>query len=100
MGHVDGLLLFLDLMGAVDADRDDGHHVAPPCAVFSPLRCCRDAAPSVAGARIFESRLDPVKHFNFRLVSQFDLMRMNGGLQVVHFHISSEADGGSSGAAR
>ena len=63
MGHVDGLLLFLDLMGAVDADRDGGHHVAPPCAVFSHLRCCREAAPSVAGARIFESRLDPVKRF-------------------------------------
>src|SRR5712691_4364860 len=40
MRHVDGLLLFLDLPGAVDADRE-GHHVAPPGAVFSPLRCCR-----------------------------------------------------------
>src|SRR3989442_14954866 len=65
MGHVDGLLLFLDLLGAVDADRDGGHHVAPPCAVFSPLRCCREATPSVPGARIFESRLDPVKQFHF-----------------------------------
>src|SRR6266542_5269143 len=66
MGHVDGLLLFLDLMGAVDADRDGGHHVAPPCAVFSPLRCCREATPFVAGARIFESCPDPVKQFHFR----------------------------------
>src|SRR6266849_4584581 len=64
--HVDGLLLFLDLMGAVDAERDDGHHVAFPCAVFSPLRYCREAAPSVPGARIFESRLNPVKQFHFR----------------------------------
>src|SRR5882724_8096236 len=66
MGHVDRLLLLLDLLGAIDAGRDGGHHVAPPCAVFSPLRCCREATPSVAGARIFESRLDPVKQFHFR----------------------------------
>src|SRR6266851_5923340 len=66
MGHVDGLLLFLDLLGAVDADRDDGHHVAPPCAVFSPLRCCREATPSVPGAPSFEPRLDPVKQFHVR----------------------------------
>src|SRR2546425_10103003 len=66
MGHVDGLLLFLDLLGAVDANRDGGHHVAPPCAVFSPIRCCREATPSVPRARIFESRLDPVKQFHFR----------------------------------
>src|SRR6266566_2029415 len=66
MGHVDRLLLLLDLLGAIDAGRDCGHHVAPPCAVFSPLRCCREATPSVAGARIFESRLDPVKQFYSR----------------------------------
>src|SRR6266404_7108643 len=56
MGHVDGLLLFLDLLGAVDADRDGGHHCRIPCAVFSPIRCCRETTPSVPGARIFESR--------------------------------------------
>src|SRR5216684_4864812 len=66
MGHVDGLLLFRDLLGAVDADRDDGHHVAPPWAVFSPLRCCREATPSVPGAPSFEPRLDPVKQFHVR----------------------------------
>src|SRR2546427_7331226 len=66
MGHVDRLLLLLDLLGAIDAGRDGGHHVAPPCAVFSPLRCCREATPSVPRARIFESRLDPVKQFHFR----------------------------------
>src|SRR5712691_3616370 len=65
MRHVDGLLPFLDLPGAVDADRD-GHHVAPPCTVFSPLRCCREATPSVPGIRIFESCLDPVKQFHVR----------------------------------
>src|SRR4030095_8388324 len=43
MGHVDGLFLFLNLVGAVDADRDGQHHVAPPFVVFSPLRCCREA---------------------------------------------------------
>src|SRR6266567_512858 len=66
MGYVDGLLLFLDLLGTVDADRDGGHHVAPPCAVFAPFRCCREATPPVPGARIFGSRLDPVKQFHLR----------------------------------
>src|SRR2546425_9402008 len=49
MGHIDGLLLFLDLMGAVDADRDVEHHVAPPCAVFSPIAPPRRARPARAG---------------------------------------------------
>jgi hypothetical protein len=31
MRHVDGLLHCLDLIGAIDADGDVGHHVAPPC---------------------------------------------------------------------
>src|SRR6266498_4363223 len=56
MGHVDGLLLFLDLTGAVDANRDVGHHVAPPCAVFSPSRCRREAAPSAPGGGLVSSR--------------------------------------------
>src|SRR5712691_2486188 len=56
MGHVDGLLLFLDLMGAVDADRDVGHHVAPPSAVFSPIRCRREAAPSVPWGLVSSTR--------------------------------------------
>src|SRR3989454_4908526 len=47
MGHLDGLVLFLDLLGAADADRDVDHHVAPPCAAFSSIQCCREAAPFV-----------------------------------------------------
>src|SRR3989304_3637394 len=65
MGHVDGLLLFLDLMGAVDADRDGGHHVAPPCAVFSSSMPPGSDTVCSWGC-IFESRLDPVKQSSSR----------------------------------
>src|SRR6267143_2838786 len=61
MGHADGLLLVLDLLRAVDADREGGRHVAPPCAVFSPIRAAGTRHRLYLGACIVESRLDPVK---------------------------------------
>ena len=49
LGHVNGLVLLVDFMRAVNADRDD-RHVAPPCAVSSPQSPGRqDSAPPVPG---------------------------------------------------
>ena len=40
MGLVDGLVLLVDHLVAVDADREDGH-VAPPCAVLALVEAAR-----------------------------------------------------------
>jgi hypothetical protein len=61
IGHADGLFHFLDLVGAVDADRDVGpHHIAPPVTsspgpgaerqpISVPLRVTLDDSPEQHG---------------------------------------------------